>query len=78
MPVSGRMFYGSLGINGDNISQDPRAHPDVVRVEINGTAIPFTIPLSGRLATHSVNSSVLMVLQYQTSLTQFQSITSKY
>lgn len=48
MPDSGRIIYGSLGINGDNLSID--IHVNVVRVELIETAIPFSIPYSGKLA----------------------------
>ncbi len=53
MPVSGRILYGSLGINSNSdIPLDPDVN--VVRVEVNGEATELAIPLSGRLVTHPV------------------------
>ncbi len=55
MPVSGRILYGSLGINTNS---DIPLYPDVnvVRVEVNREGIPFAIPLSEILFTHPVNA----------------------
>ncbi len=50
--VPGRIFYGALGINADDISL--HRHVNVVGVEVNGAAILFTTLLSERLAIYSV------------------------
>ncbi len=55
MLVSGRILYGSLGINtNSNISLDRDVN--IVRVEVNGEAAEFAIPCSERLVTHPVNA----------------------
>ncbi len=55
MPVSGRILYGSLGINSNSdIPLDPDVN--VVRVEVNGEATELAIPLSERPITHLVNA----------------------
>ncbi len=49
----GRILYGSLGVNGNNMSLDPEVN--VLRVKVNGEAAEFAIRLM-ELVTHPVNA----------------------